>query len=314
MTVFTVAFFICPLTNRQQCINREKGIVAISLTLYDKKSIIRETFESSQVRNDYNGCNQHRRISLNREGVMRRKQKRESESLLTQLAILFCFILTLINGCLAYIYCTREETQRPMQTSIEKLEEKHDSTQEIVNKPLIVIDAGHGGNDPGTQSRHFFEKDLNLEIALKLKQSLIMKGYSVLMTREEDRFVNLESRADFANEKGADVFISIHQNSYIQDSTINGIETYYNDKKSSENQKLAQVIQEELIEKTGAYNRGSRVENQLIVTRETHMPAVLIETAFLSNPTELNLITSNDYQHKVIEGIISGIEKFFSRQ
>lgn len=251
-------------------------------------------------------------MGLKREFVMRRKQKQKSSSGLTQLAILCCLMITLMNGFLAYLYCTQEEPQVQIPTSSKKIEEKSISTQTIVDQPLIVIDAGHGGSDPGTQSLNFFEKDINLEIALKLQQTLIMKGYSVLMTREDDCTVGLEDRAYFANENDADIFISIHQNSYIQDSSINGIEIYYNSRKSTEDGKLAQAIQDGLIEKTGAYNRGVRVENQLVVTRETNMPAVLIETAFLSNPKELKDITSNEYQNKVVEGIISGIETFFN--
>lgn len=245
---------------------------------------------------------------------MRYKHKRKSSGGFIQLAILCCLILTVMNGFLVYMYLTKEDSQVNTPTSSEKLEIKSVSAQTIVAEPLIVIDAGHGGDDPGTQSLNFLEKDINLDIALKLQQVLSMKGYSVLMTREDDCNIELKERANFANENNADLFISIHQNSYIQDSSVNGIEIYYNSGKSTEDETLAQLIQDGLIEKTGAYDRGIRVENQLVVTRQTNMPAVLIETAFLSNPTELKYITSNEYQNKVVEGIVFGIENFLSMQ
>lgn len=132
------------------------------------------------------------------------------------------------------------------------------------------------------------------------------------MTREDDSSLELRERSDFANEQEADLFISLHQNCYAQDESVNGIEVYYNSDKTTNDQQLAQMIQEALINETGAKNRGIRSDNGLVVTRETKMPAVLVETAFISNDYELDLITSEDYQNKVVEGIITGIENFLN--
>ena len=132
------------------------------------------------------------------------------------------------------------------------------------------------------------------------------------MTLEDDSSLELRERSDFANEQEADLFISLHQNCYAQDESVNGIEVYYNSDKTTNDQQLAQMIQEALINETGAKNRGIRSDNGLVVTRETKMPAVLVETAFISNDYELDLITSEDYQNKVVEGIITGIENFLN--
>ena len=132
------------------------------------------------------------------------------------------------------------------------------------------------------------------------------------MTREDDSSLELRERSDFANEQEADLFISLHQNCYAQDESVNGIEVYYNSDKTTNDQQLAQMIQEALINETGAKNRGIRSDNGLVVTRETKMPALLVETAFISNDYELDLITSEDYQNKVVEGIITGIENFLT--
>ena len=135
----------------------------------------------------------------------------------------------------------------------------------------------------------------------------------MIMTRNDDSFLELYERSDLANETKADLFISIHQNSYMEDSSVNGIEVYYNSEKSTDDEKLAKSIQDGLINETRATDREIRSDNGLVVIRETTMPSVLIETAYISNKNELSLITSDDYQDKVIQGIIAGIEKFLNQ-
>jgi len=177
---------------------------------------------------------------------------------------------------------------------------------------LIVIDAGHGDFDSGSENLGYFEKDINLELALKLEHALKEEGYAVIMTRNDDSFLELYERSDLANETKADLFISIHQNSYMEDSSVNGIEVYYNSEKSTNDEELAQSIQGGLINETRATDREIRADNGLVVIRETTMPSVLIETAYISNKNELSLITSDNYQDKVIRGIIAGIEEFLN--
>ena len=178
---------------------------------------------------------------------------------------------------------------------------------------LIVIDAGHGDFDSGSENLGYFEKDINLELALKLEHALKEEGYAVIMTRNDDSFLELYERSDLANKAKADLFISIHQNSYMEDSSVNGIEVYYNSEKSTDDEELAQSIQDSLINETRAIDRGVRAGNGLVVIRETTMPSVLIETAYISNKNELLLITSDNYQDKVIRGIITGIEEFLNQ-
>ena len=178
---------------------------------------------------------------------------------------------------------------------------------------LIVIDAGHGDFDSGSENLGYFEKDINLELALKLEDALKESGYGVVMTRSDDSFLELYERSDLANKIKADLFISIHQNSYMEDSSVNGIEVYYSSGKSTNDEELAQSIQDGLITETMATDRGIRERNGLVVIRETTMPAVLIETAYISNKNELSLITSDDYQDKVIRGIVIGIEEFLNQ-
>ena len=226
---------------------------------------------------------------------MRRNRKRR---LIKRNLISLFLIVAIMSGLALSIYYSKTS-----QTMI---------AQSYYENERIIIDAGHGGIDPGSDSQGILEKDINLEIALKLQEVLIENGYAVLMTREDDSSLELRERSDFANEQEADLFISLHQNCYAQDESVNGIEVYYNSDKTTNDQQLAQMIQEALINETGAKNRGIRSDNGLVVTRETKMPAVLVETAFISNDYELDLITSEDYQNKVVEGIITGIENFLN--
>ena len=177
---------------------------------------------------------------------------------------------------------------------------------------LIVIDAGHGDEDPGSSISNVDEKDLNLQIALKLKSALEEEGYEVMMTRSDDTYLTLTERAEFANEVEADLFISIHQNSYIDDSTVSGIEVYYNESTKTESDEvLAQFIQTELVETTGARDRGIRAYDELVVTRKTEMPACLVELGYMTNKSELSLLQSDAYQYKLVTGMVNGINQFF---
>lgn len=181
---------------------------------------------------------------------------------------------------------------------------------------LIVIDPGHGGTDPGATSiTGKREKDLNFSVSNILSDGLKEKGYNVLMTRDTDTFVDLYERARIANENNADIFISIHGNSLAGNSSINGLEVYYwpankSEIKEEDQYPLAKSIFDQMIKTTGAESRGVKT-NSYVVIRETRMPAVLIETGFLSNPHEESLLYTKDYQNKMVEGIIKGIESYF---
>lgn len=181
---------------------------------------------------------------------------------------------------------------------------------------LIVIDPGHGGTDPGAKSvTGKYEKDLNFSVSNILSENLKDMGYNVLLTRDTDTFVDLYERARIANNNNADIFISIHGNSLGGNSSINGLEVYYwpankSDIKEEDQYPLAKSIFDEMIKSTGAVSRGVKT-NSYVVVRETKMPAVLIETGFISNPHEESLLFTEEYQNKMVEGIIKGIENYF---
>ena len=179
------------------------------------------------------------------------------------------------------------------------------------DQKVIVIDAGHGGTDPGSVKQGIQEKDINLQIAQKLQKRLEAKGYKVVMTRTDDTAISLSNRAKLANQAKGDLLISIHQNSF-KDASVHGIEVFYTPGKKTYDNQLANFIQEALINYTQAKDRHVREVTNLLVIRESRMPACLIESAYLSNDHERNLIQTEYYQDKIVTGIIEGIENFLN--
>lgn len=179
--------------------------------------------------------------------------------------------------------------------------------------PLIVIDPGHGGEDEGCIRMDVEEKTVNLELAGRLAARLQDMGYRVALTREDDRiFLSLEERVAFAEEQGADIYISIHQNAcQEEESSVRGIETWYCGKTEG-SRRLARLVHQGALEKTGAQERELCETEDLYVIRETSMPACLIETSFLSNSEERKLICDPVYQEKLAAGIAEGIDLYFN--
>lgn len=191
------------------------------------------------------------------------------------------------------------------------------------NKRVVVIDAGHGGSDPGAEAGRVKEKDLNLTVSKKVQTKLKNAGYEVIMTRSTDVFVELSERARIANTSSTDIFVSIHTNSF--NSISKGIETFsYNGSGNAKNpvvandpdrllksSLLSEAIQDALLEETGAYDRGDK-EGNFHVIRETGMPAVLTEMGFIDNASERSKLVNNNYQEKIADGIVQGIKNYFS--
>lgn len=170
---------------------------------------------------------------------------------------------------------------------------------------LIIIDAGHGGFDPGAIGHSGLqEKEANLAIAKELAEILENKGQKTLLTRNSDKFISLQKRVSIANEAGAELFVSIHANS-INNKTAGGVETYYNG--SNNNSRLfAEKIHDKLYRSLGIFDRGIKKDNFYVI-KYTKMPSVLIETAFLSNPEEEKLLKSSEFRSKAAALIADGI-------
>lgn len=181
-------------------------------------------------------------------------------------------------------------------------------------RPLIIVDAGHGGEDSGCLGFGIYEKDINLQISLRVKQSLEERGFRVMMTRETDEFLSKEERVELANSYQADAYVSIHQNTYEgSDKSVSGIETWYDGAdQSRDNARLAELVHQQTIKSTGANERVLWDIADLYVTNKTLMPACLIETGFLTNRKECRQLSTAEYQEKIAEGIAEGIEMYFN--
>jgi N-acetylmuramoyl-L-alanine amidase len=180
------------------------------------------------------------------------------------------------------------------------------------DEKLVVIDAGHGGVDPGASSKSVYEKDLNLSIALKLEKLLKENNVRTFMLRQDDTFVGLYDRPYIANALKASLFLSIHNNA-IDSSSVSGTETLYYPEKEGDTsftgEKFASLIQSSLISKLGTVNRKTVERPGLVVLKYTKMPSALAEIGFLTNSKELSNLQNEEYQQKTAEALCDAIIK-----
>jgi N-acetylmuramoyl-L-alanine amidase len=174
---------------------------------------------------------------------------------------------------------------------------------------VIFVDAGHGGNDPGAVDNGIQEKDVVLPISLKLGQALQSMGYTVYYTRTNDVEIDLEPRVAAAERVNADVFVSVHANSLAPgNSGISGVETYHS-RSSTVGRELASYVHSQVISGTGASDRSVRGAGFYVIAK-TSMPAILVETGYVTNPTEARNLNSPDYQKRMADAIARGIDQF----
>jgi N-acetylmuramoyl-L-alanine amidase len=177
----------------------------------------------------------------------------------------------------------------------------------------ICLDPGHGGRDPGAVGTDPFtleEKEINLSVASFLEEKLENAGHWVAMTRRRDIFIKLDSRAEFANRLEADLFISLHTNSF-RSSTVSGIEVYHYPN-SEEGRTAAENILASLIASFPDHNNRGVKTRDFVVLKKTEMPAVLVEVEFLSNPEQLQFLADEDNREGLAEATATGIKNFIS--
>ena len=210
------------------------------------------------------------------------------------------------------VYVVEEQTFAAAQTTAARTQEIMLAAIETGHTPVIYLDPGHGGTDEGCARNGVLEKDINLAIALLVKEQLIEQGYEVLMSRETDTYIAKEERVKEANRSGADIYISIHQNATEEGTGVSGMEVWYEEDDSGRDSKrLAQLIRQQTLKSTGAVERELRGDADFHVTRNTSMPACLIETGFLSNAAERRMLSHSEYQQKIADGIVRGVSYYF---
>jgi len=172
-----------------------------------------------------------------------------------------------------------------------------------------LIDAGHGGGDSGAVGvTKKLEKDFALTMALKVEDRLKRdKKVKPLLTRSKDVYPDLNERVRIANKNKVDSFISIHANSSGKLGSATGTETLYT---REESKPLANIIHKHLIAATGLKDRGVKYQN-IHVTRETNMPAILLEVGFINHPDDEKKLFDPDFQDRVADAIVAGIYEYF---
>lgn len=197
---------------------------------------------------------------------------------------------------------------------------------------VVLIDAGHGGHDSGARGNSVVEKDLNLDVAKRVKKELDRRGVRAELTRTTDKFLALGERTAMANKLGRCVFVSIHFND-AKDKGAVGLETYYStekvqfsedtwvrtmlgfiyqdQKREDDSRQLAEAIQASLVEATGATDRGVK-DRRLYVVRRTPHPAVLVEGGFVSNPEEAKKLADPNYREILAKAVAEGVVDYLS--
>ncbi len=184
----------------------------------------------------------------------------------------------------------------------------------------VIIDAGHGGADPGAvSSDNVLEKDLNLLVASYVSEYLANKGIKVLMTREEDKMLSIEgshlskktqdlkARTNLANSHPNGILVSIHMNKF-SDTSVHGLQVWH-----SSNGRLSEILAEKIqtnVASTIQKNNKRQIKkdnNSIYVLRNSKIPAVLVECGFLSNPDEVSLLKDKNYQQQLSKSIADGI-------
>ena len=220
---------------------------------------------------------------------------------------LLCALLLLAS--LAYL--GREAAAYVAGSNVEAQEEKG---------RRVVIDAGHGGDDPGKVGINGAnEKDVNLEIARLVKQYLEMSDVEVVMTRESDEGLNdadapnkkvqdMKRRIALIEEEAPALTVSIHQNSY-HEANVRGAQVFYYSH-STEAKDAAQVMQEALLNVDADNKRQAKDNDSYYLLKRTEVPTIIVECGFLSHPEEAELLADEEYQKKIADAITDGVEKY----
>jgi N-acetylmuramoyl-L-alanine amidase len=222
-------------------------------------------------------------------------------------------LLTVMIGLVGLCYLLKEGTLLVNNMKIEN------------TKKVVVIDVGHGGNDPGKVGiNNALEKDVNLAIALKLKTILEQQDIEVVMTREEDKglykesdnnkkVADMKARCALIEEIKPVMTVSIHQNSY-HTSDISGAQVFYYSR-SEQGKTLAEIMQKQLIRVLDSSNtRAAKANDSYYLLKNTTCPIVIVECGFLSNQKEAELLCDERYQEKVAWAVHMGVMEYINQK
>lgn len=198
---------------------------------------------------------------------------------------------------------------KEIKTSEPTITETDIKTNRKPIKNKVVIDPGHGGTDYGAIREGINEKDITLDLSKRVASILKSKGYKVAMTRNEDIYLGLQERCDYTEQENPELFVSIHVNSAVAIEPY-GIETHYYHDQSKE---LADIVQKHLSKNIDTKNRGV-IKSKFYVINHTEVPAILVETGFLSNPEERALLLTEKRKQALSKSIADGIIDYLKQK
>ena len=174
---------------------------------------------------------------------------------------------------------------------------------------VVIVDAGHGGKDPGAIGiGGLQEKNVILPISRRIAQLLEQQGVQAVMTRDSDYFIDLQQRVDIAERRDADLFVSIHANSIPSRPDVSGLETYYFDSGHG----LAQTIHSNILQNVNVRDRRVR-KARFYVLRKSSMPSVLVEVGFVTGREDAPRLGTTAYQNQLAEAIVRGIMQYIKQ-
>lgn len=221
---------------------------------------------------------------------------------------------TTISAFMSKSFSTEQQSASGKQFDINEENQKQ-------KKYTILVDAGHGGYDIGSESsknyegspNNVYEKDIALQISKKVTAKLSQyEDVQVIMSRSDDTLVSLDDRTAIAASQNVDAFISIHLNAEAGGNSAYGVETYYRKNSEEASIELANMVQSSMVSYVQARDRGTMPANYEVL-RETTMPAILIETGFISNPEEEKKLSNSKYQDQMAEGIAQGVLSYLDK-
>lgn len=207
-------------------------------------------------------------------------------------------------------------SQRAGEKLLSGIREDEDvQTTGKAGEAVVVIDSGHGGDDPGKIGiNNALEKDINLQIAKKVQKLLEKKNVKVIMTRENEESLekskveDLKARVELLNETKPMLAVSIHQNSYPEES-VHGAQVFYF-AHSKEGEAAAKILQEALREIDPENHRQVKANDTYYMLKKTEAPTVIVECGFLSNQKEAEQLCSDEYQNQIAEAVTKGIVEY----
>ena len=274
-----------------------------------------------EFRNRFVQQNRNTRSTMHRKKLTKRRIIVALEKLLF-LIVCAAFLLTMINLFVTAIIKVFAGSgdglgEKDLSYKFQTWTDEEGSTQQLstytttpgIAGKMIVVDAGHGGNDPGTSYGSILEKEYTLQMAKRLQKELERRGATVVMTRSDDSYVELERRAEIANQMRADLFVSVHIDYYEDSEEICGLTCHYMPD-STDGRRLAVAMEGE-VRAAGIIRVNDSRESDFSVLRNTQMPAVLVETGYLSNSFDRQKLQDPEYHGNLATAIVNGIDAFF---